>query len=211
MNLRFSARTGSLGAQRGAPDLQRAHEKPPAFLAIACRDDRRKGMQDARSPLVPLSVDALVPFERFLEKRPCPVPVIEQAGELAERLQRFERLGMIRPALAALFGQGFVERLTRLGVLPSRLMDETEDLLHLRAHGRRRAQELERARLRAGQELAERHPFAVRAHGRVRRLEQIDQQANDLLRRVALRLRDRGAARPTRVPATPRPRRTPRD
>ena len=69
-------------------------------------------------------------------------------------------------------------------------MDETEYLLQLRAHSRRRAQELERARLRAGEELAERHPFAVRAHGRVRRLEQINQQTNHLLRRVALSLRD---------------------
>ena len=71
-------------------------------------------MQDARGPLMPLAVDAPVPFERFLEKRTCPVAVIENARQLAERLQRFERLGMIRPALAALFVKGFVQRLTRL-------------------------------------------------------------------------------------------------
>ena len=105
---------GIVGRERGAPDLQRAHEKTPAFVAVARCHDRRKGMQDARSPLMPLAVDTPVPFERFLEKSTCPVAVIENVGELAERLQRFERRGMIRPALAALLRQGFVERLTRL-------------------------------------------------------------------------------------------------
>ena len=69
-------------------------------------------------------------------------------------------------------------------------MDETEDLLQLRPHRGHSAQLLERAGLRISEELADRHAVAVRPHGRIGGLEEIDQHLDHLFGGVALDLRN---------------------
>jgi hypothetical protein len=98
-------------------------------------------------------------------------------------------LGVVRPRRAALLFESVLEGRAGGSVLAARLVDETEDLLQLGPHRRRSPEALQRARLRALQELSDRHAVAVGPHRRVRRLEEVDQEPHDLLGGVALLLR----------------------
>ena len=55
--------------ERGPPDVERTQEQPACFVDVAVGDDRRHGEQHPRRPLVPVAVDPLMAFERFVEER----------------------------------------------------------------------------------------------------------------------------------------------
>ena len=82
-------------------------------------DDRRHGEHHPRRPLVPVAVDPLMAFERFVEERTRSIVFARELGQLSQRLERFERRGVIRPPEPALFGERLLERRTRRGVLAS--------------------------------------------------------------------------------------------
>ena len=75
------------------------------------------GEQHPRRPLVPVAVDPLMAIERLVQERASPLVVAGESGHLAERLERFERLGVVRPPEPALLGERLLERRTRRGVL----------------------------------------------------------------------------------------------
>lgn len=131
-------------------------------------------------------------LERFLEQGASPRLVAAVVRHLAEQVQRFESVRMIGSIVPTRKRQRFFERGARRIVGAARVLNRSQHVLQLGAHGRCFAQSGDRARLRVAQELAERNLIAVGPHGWIRRLEQIDQHAHDLLRRVAFVLR--GAA-----------------
>ena len=67
-------------SERGSPDVERTQEQPARFVDVAAADDRRHGEQHPRRPLVPVAVDPLMAFERFVEERTRSVVFTREAS-----------------------------------------------------------------------------------------------------------------------------------
>ena len=129
-----------------------------------------------------------MPSERLVQEHAGALVVPSVVRDLAECLEGRQGLGVVRTRGPALLLEGAFEGRSSRGVLAASLMDEAEYPLQLRPHRRCFPQPNQRTLLGAPQELSDRHAIAVRPHRWVRRLEEIDQQPDDLFGGVALQL-----------------------